>query len=139
MYGQLLAALNQASNPPIAPSAQQPSTPGQITAARLEIQKALSQKESELKLKDRLLQHKDELLNVLRQNGSMKDEKIKQKDEQIKKRDDKIKVRTVCEILLWSSTIVVKDPEACYQAPGFLSSTHLTSSSNDHGLNPCAH
>ena len=93
MYGQLLASLEQASNPPTPPSTQQSCTPGQIAAAKLEIQKALSQKESELKLKDRLLQHKDELLNVLRLNGTMKEEQIRKKDWEIKQRDQDIEQR----------------------------------------------
>jgi uncharacterized protein (DUF3084 family) len=100
MYGELVAALEQQANQPTNPSVQHTPIPGQIAAARVEMQKELSQKESELKLKDKIVQQQDELLNVLRQNGTMKDTQIwkkdweiKQRDQNIEQRDDIIKVR----------------------------------------------
>jgi flagellar capping protein FliD len=94
LYWDLVIAINTAqlgANGSATANIQRRSTPGQIAAVRLEMQKSLDKKESEPEMKDTQLETaqqkykmKYEQLNNLQHKYNLKDEKLNQKDNRIK-------------------------------------------------------
>jgi hypothetical protein len=97
LYLELVIAINTAQlgpNGSATANTQRRAAPGQIAAVRLEMQRSLDKKESELKMKDVQLDNlqgrcklKNEQLNNLQQKFNMKDEKLKHKESRIKVRN----------------------------------------------------